>query len=96
MDSSELDFLAILHILTELKVDFIVVGGVCATLHGSSVATFDIDIVHLRTPENLDRLVAALRKMNAIYRDLAGRNIHPDQIHLLGGDSPLPSYAREN
>ena len=29
------DFLTILQVLTDHEVDFIVVGGVCAVLHGS-------------------------------------------------------------
>ncbi|HBL31357.1 MAG TPA: hypothetical protein DD490_31405 [Acidobacteria bacterium] len=43
-----------------------------------------------RTPENLDRLLAALRELKARYRDPAGRHIEPDldklqtlRLHLL-------------
>jgi hypothetical protein len=42
-------------------VEFIVVGGVAATIHGSARLTLDLDIVYRRTPENLARLVAALQ-----------------------------------
>ena len=39
----ELDIEAILRALAGHGVDFIVVGGVCAVLHGAPVATFDLD-----------------------------------------------------
>ena len=41
-------------------VEFIIVGGVAATIHGSARVTQDLDIVYARTPENIARLVAAL------------------------------------
>jgi hypothetical protein len=41
-------------------VDFIVVGGVAAAAHGLARATYDLDVLYWRAPENLDRLVAAL------------------------------------
>ncbi len=37
------DFLEILKILSKHKVDFIVVGGVCAAIHGAPVTTFDLE-----------------------------------------------------
>ena len=42
-------------------VEFILVGGVAATVHGSARLTTDVDVVYQRTPDNLRRLVAALR-----------------------------------
>ena len=57
------DFLAILKTLAEYKVDFIVVGGVCAVLHGAPVSTFDLGLVHSRTPDNIDRLMSALESL---------------------------------
>jgi hypothetical protein len=44
------DFLEILKILVSNEVDFIVIGGVCAVLHGAPVTTFDLDLVHSRVP----------------------------------------------
>ena len=41
-------------------VEFIVIGGVAATIHGSARVTQDLDIVYARTPENFARLAAAL------------------------------------
>jgi predicted nucleotidyltransferase len=54
------DFKAALRALTEGGVEFIVVGGVAATVHGSARLTRDIDVVYRRKRSNIDRLVAAL------------------------------------
>ncbi len=35
----------LLNHLHRHRVDFIVVGGVCAVLHGAPVTTFDLDVV---------------------------------------------------
>jgi hypothetical protein len=83
METLDPDFSAILQVLVHHQVDFIVVGGVCAVLHGAPIMTFDLDIVHSRVPANLDRLIAALQELGAIYRDLADRKIAPDQSHLI-------------
>jgi predicted nucleotidyltransferase len=54
------DFKAALRALTEGGVEFIIVDGVAATVHGSARLTRDIDVVYRRTPPNITRLVAAL------------------------------------
>lgn len=54
------DFEALLKALLEHDVQFLLVGGVAATVHGSTRLTQDLDIVYGRSPENLSRLTAAL------------------------------------
>lgn len=76
------DFLAILKTLAEYKVDFIVVGGVCAVLHGAPVSTFDLDLVHSRAPGNIDRLMSALESLEAYYRGQGSRIIKSKQVRL--------------
>jgi predicted nucleotidyltransferase len=71
------DFLQILNILCEHKVDFIIVGGVCAVLHGAPVTTFDLDLVHSRTPDNLECLMSALKKLGAYYRGRGEQRLTP-------------------
>ena len=71
------DFSSILEVLTRHEVDFIVVGGVCAVLLGAPVATFDLDIVHSRSSENLTRLSNALDELNAHYRDHLPKHLEP-------------------
>ena len=56
MAEDEPEFSAVLEVLRRHDVEFIVVGGVCAVLIGAPIATFDVDIVHSRTDENLERL----------------------------------------
>ena len=80
-----IDFLAIIKALQRGHVDFIVVGGVAAVLHGAPINTFDLDIVHARFPENIDRLIGALGELGAHYRDQTGRKLPPAPL-LLAGD----------
>ncbi len=54
------EFRSLLKLLAESGVEFIVVGGVAAVVHGSVRLTKDLDIVYGRTPENMARLVACL------------------------------------
>jgi predicted nucleotidyltransferase len=49
-------------------VQFVVIGGVAATIHGSTMATFDVDVTPRRTRSNLDRLSAALTELGARIR----------------------------
>ena len=51
----------LLRLLARHRVQFIIVGGVAASLHGSARSTQDLDIVYARSKENHRRLVAALR-----------------------------------
>jgi len=46
--------------LQRAGVEFIIVGGVAATIHGSARVTQDLDIVYARTPANIGRLATAL------------------------------------
>jgi hypothetical protein len=55
-----IDFGTAFGALSGAGVEFIVVGGTAATIHGSARLTRDLDIVYRRTPDNLRRLVAAL------------------------------------
>ena len=54
------EFEGLLKALSEAGVNYIIVGGVAATIHGAVRLTQDLDIVYQRTAANLDRLVSAL------------------------------------
>jgi hypothetical protein len=54
------DFERLLAALSNGEVEFIVVGGLAATVHGSSRLTQDIDVVYRRSDENLRRIEKAL------------------------------------
>jgi len=79
---SEPDFFRIIEVLGRHRVDYILVGGLCGLLHGAPISTFDMDIVHSRTPENLDRLLLALQELGAIYRHSPHRRLVPGLSHL--------------
>jgi hypothetical protein len=59
---------AALAALTAHGVDFVVVGGIAATLHGSDRNTFDLDICPAMDPANLAALGRALVDMEARLR----------------------------
>ncbi len=77
------DFRRALTVLAAHEVEFVVVGGISAILRGAPVVTLDLDIVHRRTPENVLRLLAALRTIDARYRH-DPRGLVPEERHLIG------------
>lgn len=83
------DYIALLRALHAHGVEFIVVGGVCAVLHGAPIATFDLDVVHARTPANVDRLLEALKHLGATSRSHPGRTVVPGRSHLASGGHQL-------
>jgi hypothetical protein len=64
--SAELD--QIVPVLIHGKVDFILVGGMAAILHGSARVTFDIDVVYERSAGNVRRLVGTLKPYSPYLR----------------------------
>ncbi len=58
----------LLLLLLQSQVEFVVIGGIAAIAHGSARVTYDLDIVYRRTPENLERVVAALRPHDPYLR----------------------------
>jgi hypothetical protein len=63
------DLAQIIPALVRAKVDFILIGGMAGILHGSARVTFDIDLVYARTPENIERLAAAVAPHKPRLRD---------------------------
>lgn len=56
----ETDFAQAIRILQGGAVDFIIVGGVAAILHGLAYTTYDLDVVYSRERPNIRRLVQSL------------------------------------
>jgi hypothetical protein len=54
------DFAGIVGVLADAAVEVIVIGGLAAQAHGAARLTQDADFLYRRTPENIDRLAAAL------------------------------------
>lgn len=62
------DFRELLRVLGQNQVEFVIVGGLAATVHGSSRFTKDLDIVYRRTRDNVTRLVNALANYEPYLR----------------------------
>jgi uncharacterized protein (DUF1330 family) len=58
----------IVAVLERHGVKYVVIGGIASVLHGSPHATRDVDITPERSQENLTRLSAALKDLNARVR----------------------------
>ena len=80
--SAQFDLIALLEALDVDRVEYIVVGGVAATLHGSPRMTFDLDIVPEASNVNAERLARALGRIRAVVRDPAHRAL-PATMELL-------------
>jgi hypothetical protein len=68
LDAESFDPYPILERLAEAGVDFVVIGGVAGGAHGSSFATFDLDLAYARDPKNLEKLAALLVGLGATLR----------------------------
>jgi hypothetical protein len=62
------DFQGLLETLVRGEVEFLLVGGVAATVHGSARLTQDLDLVYRRSPENIRRLALAVRDLEPYLR----------------------------
>ncbi len=78
---TETNFFKGIQVLHEAGVEFIIVGGVAAILHGLAYTTYDLDVVYSRDRENIRRLVQALV---------------PFQPYLRGAPPGLPFELDEN
>jgi hypothetical protein len=69
--------------LADAGVESIVVGMASAVLQGTPTMTWDLDIVHRRVADNVERLLSVLADIDAVARGDA-RRIRPGASHLLG------------
>ena len=70
------DPVRICALLNEEGVEYVVIGGFAAVIHGSSLPTRDLDVVPARAVGNLEALGRALTRMGAMIRT---------------GDEPVPA-----
>ncbi len=85
MPSQPSGLTTLLNELAASGVEFVLVGGLAAVAQGAPVTTFDVDVVHARTPANIDRLLAFLSKVNARYRGRpGGEPLSPSRAALEG------------
>jgi hypothetical protein len=64
-DPQSLDPERIFAILDAHKVEYVVIGGIAVQVYGHTRMTNDIDLIPSPTPQNLKRLAAALKEMEA-------------------------------
>jgi hypothetical protein len=72
-----------IKLLAQTRVEFVVVGMAAGILQGAPSVTLDLDIVHRRTPENVERLLRVLDQIHAIARN-DERKLKPNASHLIG------------
>ena len=74
----------VLEGLLEAGVDFVLVGGLAAVIQGAPVTTMDVDIVHRQSPDNITRLLAFLKSVEAVHRRPDDVLIEPKEQDLSG------------
>jgi hypothetical protein len=82
-DQQPLDAERIFATLDAHKVEYIVIGGIAVQVYGHVRMTNDIDLIPSPTPQNLERLAAALK-------DLEARILNPGSKHLKIDAQMLP------
>ncbi len=83
---------AIVRTLARHEVDYVLIGGLAAVLHGSPAMTNDADICPDPSLDNLRRLVAALRDMDARIRS----DVVPDGLTFAVDEHLLSKMAMVN
>jgi hypothetical protein len=73
----EFDLRALLEVLSERKVSFVVIGGVAVGAHGYVRGTEDLDLVPDPDPENLRRLTEALEELESTLPTVEERRFDP-------------------
>ena len=68
VDESPLDRDRIIECLSRHQVEYLLVGGIGAQMHGATRPTRDFDSLAATSQENLDRLASAMRELNARLR----------------------------
>jgi hypothetical protein len=81
-DSPESEFQPseILKVLEDEAVDYVVIGGIAAVPHGSTLPTQEIDILPLREPGNLDRLAGTAATTSVRHEAQQNRNQPPQRL----------------
>ena len=78
----------LLQRLSDAKIDFVIVGGFAAVLHGSSLLTRDLDVCAVLTAENLDKLRDVFRDFHPVHR------MTPQRLSFL--ENPDPGVPLNN
>jgi len=82
------DYRDMLHVLSEEKVKFILVGAYALAAHGYPRATMDIDIWVMPSPENADAVLRALSRFGAPLHKLTKEDLLKDGTIFQIGVAP--------
>jgi predicted nucleotidyltransferase len=74
---TEFDLRALLELLNQRGIRFVVIGGVAVAAHGYIRGTEDLDVVPDPDPTNLEKLVAVLNELEATLPNAKGRRFDP-------------------
>ena|SRR5438477_2695691 len=80
-----MNFVTAVQMLVDAGIDFVIIGGWSAILHGSSYMTNDLDLCFSRKPENLKRLARTLAPFQPRPRDL------PPDLPFVWDEVTLPN-----
>jgi len=83
VESESPQYRKILLRLADEGVEVIVVGMAAAILQGVPTSTWDLDVVHRRTAENVERLLRVIQDIDAVARG-DSRRLRPNETHLIG------------
>jgi hypothetical protein len=87
-----LDIGQLIAVLARHDVDYVVIGGVAAQVHGHRRTTMDLDLTPDPDPENLRRLGAALAELEARPPD-SGAEKGAEKAEISAGDPGRPAIA---
>ena len=85
------DLQRLLQRLDDAGVEFVLVGGYAAILHGSSLLTRDVDVCAVLSPRTIERLRDAFREIHPVHRlsspqlsflEVPGRGAALDNLYL--------------
>jgi hypothetical protein len=62
------DLEALIRALVDAGIEFVVVRGAAAVIHGAPVTTQDLDIVPRQHPGDVERLLVVLSQLDARFR----------------------------
>ena len=82
------DYRDILHILSERKVKFILVGAYAMAAHGYPRSTMDIDIWIMPDPQNANMVLKALEDFGAPINNLSADDLQKEDLIFQIGVAP--------
>lgn len=83
------DFRELLKFLSDQKVEYLVVGGMAVNYYGHHRATGDLDLWVAVTPDNQDRLAAALKRFGFSEQAVSKRPLLCKPKFIRIGNPPL-------